>query len=75
MKVRDCIAASYPKREQGDWIELAVDVAEAVIDRALSMPADELREFIADTKAGKRAATAYDEALASVAVLARNALL
>jgi hypothetical protein len=75
MKVRDTIAATYPSSEQSDWVNLAGDVVEAVIDRALSMPADELREFIAGTKAGNRAVSAYDETLASAAVLARNALL
>lgn len=57
------------------WAGIASGLAEAIIQRALSMPTDELMAFIADTAAGKRIAEASEKEIASAACIVRMALL
>ncbi|AVA38311.1 hypothetical protein C3Z06_32415 (plasmid) [Cupriavidus metallidurans] len=57
------------------WAGIASGLAEAIIERALSMPMDELKAFIVDTEAGKRIAHAGDKEIASAACIVRSALL
>lgn len=57
------------------WAGIATALAEAIVQRALSMQTDELMAFVADTEAGKRIAKASEKEIASAACIVRMALL
>ena len=68
MKIVDSIKESVESDPNSQWALLAGTLGEAIIQRALSMSVDELREFIASTEAGKRIADAStDERLLAIA--------
>lgn len=75
MKIAESIKLAYPSAEQAEWVNMASNLAQAIIERALAMPTEELRVFIAETTTGKHLATGCDDTLASASVMARNALL
>lgn len=78
MKISESIkeaVANEPPPHDVLWANIAGALGEAIIQRALTMPLDELRAFIADTDAGKRIANTGDNEFASAACIVRNALL
>ncbi len=76
MKISECISVAVSTDPQpAKWAGIASGLAEAMIERALSMPVDELMAFIADTEAGKRLAHASEKEIASAACIVRTALL
>jgi hypothetical protein len=74
MKITECIKSAYPTQDT-EWSDFAASVAAAIIERALSMPTNELRAFIAGTSAGKDVANVSDNTLSGAQAMVKQALL
>lgn len=74
MKIADNIKAVFANSDP-TWSQHTADLAHAIVERALSMPLSELREFVATTQKGEKIAMATDDELSAMSVMTRNALL
>ena len=76
MKIEQSVRSVVEHDPMADkWVRIASGLAEAIVQRALSMSTDELMAFVADTDAGKRIAQASEKEIASAACIVRMALL
>jgi len=75
VRIAESVQLQCASAEQAAWGRLAGSLAEAIMVRALQMPTQELRRFIATTEEGARIADAHDASLRAAAVVARLALL
>lgn len=72
--IKEAVATEAPPHDVL-WAFLAGALGEAILQRALAMPQDELRAFVADTDAGRRIVNAGENEFASAACIVRNVLL
>ena len=74
MKIAENVKTAFAKADPA-WADSTADLAHAIVERALSMPVSELREFVAPTQKGGSVTQTTDAELAAMTVMARNALI